>query len=68
MGFGKALGGIISDLIGVRKTAIISTVGALPFLLFGDNYMIISLLGVLMFSMTMSITLALFFTKFRVFV
>lgn len=59
MGFGKALGGIISDLIGVRKTAIISTVGALPFLLFGDNYMIISLLGVLMFSMTMSITLGL---------
>lgn len=59
MGIGKALGGIISDLIGVRKTAIISTVGALPFLLFGDNYMIISLLGVLMFSMTMSITLGL---------
>lgn len=59
MGIGKALGGILSDIIGVRKTALISTIGALPFLLFGDNYMIISLIGVLMFSMTMSITLGL---------
>ena len=59
MGIGKALGGILSDTIGIRKTALISTLGALPFLLFGDNIMIISLIGVLMFSMTMSITLAL---------
>ena len=59
MGIGKALGGILSDTIGVRKTALISTIGALPFLLVGDNHMIISLIGVLMFSMTMSITLGL---------
>ena len=59
MGLGKALGGILSDTIGIRKTAIISTLGSLPFLLFGDKIMIISLIGVLMFSMTMSITLAL---------
>ena len=59
MGTGKALGGILSDWIGIRKTAVISILLALPFLLFGDNLMLISLIGVLMFSMTMSITLAI---------
>ena len=59
MGIGKGLGGILCDKIGVRKTAIISVLGALPFLLFGDNVMIVSLIGVMLFSMTMSITLAL---------
>lgn len=59
MGLGKALGGIISDMIGMRKTAIISVLVALPFLLIGDNVMIISLIGIALFSMTMSITLGL---------
>ena len=59
MGIGKALGGILCDKIGVRKTAIISVLGALPFLLFGDQIMMVSLIGVMMFSMTMAITLAL---------
>ena len=59
MGTGKALGGIFSDWIGIRKTAVISILLALPFLLFGDNIMLVSLIGVLMFSMTMSITLAI---------
>lgn len=59
MGTGKALGGILSDWIGIRKTAAISILLALPFLLFGDDLMLISLIGVLMFSMTMSITLAI---------
>ncbi len=59
MGIGKALGGILSDSFGMRKIAIISVLGSLPFLLFGDNYMLISLIGIAMFSMTMSITLGL---------
>ena len=59
MGFGKALGGILCDKIGARKTAMISVLGALPFLLFGDNIMVVSLIGVMFFSMTMAITLAL---------
>ena len=46
-------------LIGVRKTAIISIVGALPFLLFGDKVMLVSLIGIMMFSMTMAITLGI---------
>lgn len=59
MGIGKALGGILSDAFGMRKTALISTIVALPFLLIGDNVMIVSLIGVMFFSMTMAITLGL---------
>lgn len=59
MGIGKALGGILSDAFGIRKIAIVSVVFSLPFLLFGDNYMLISLIGIMLFSMTMSITLGL---------
>ena len=59
MGLGKALGGILSDLFGIRKIAIISCLLSIPFLCIGDNLMIISLIGVMMFSMTMPITLAI---------
>lgn len=59
MGLGKALGGILADAYGVKRIGILSSLVALPFLLFGDNIMVISLIGVLFFSMTMSITLAL---------
>ena len=43
----------------MRKTAIISTLCALPFLIIGDNLMLVSIIGVMFFSMTMSITLGL---------
>ena len=59
MGIGKALGGILSDSFGIRKVAFLSTVLAIPFLCFGDNFMIISLIGVMFFSMTMAITLGI---------
>ncbi len=59
MGVGKCLGGIMCDLIGMRKTAIISIVCSLPFLLCGDNIMIVSLFGIMLFSMTMAITLGI---------
>lgn len=59
MGFGKALGGILSDRFGIRKIAKVSTLGAIPFLCFGDNIMLVSIIGVMMFSMTMSITLGI---------
>ena len=59
MGVGKCLGGILSDAYGIRKIGILSTILAIPFLLIGDNHMIISLIGVMFFSMTMSITLAI---------
>ena len=59
MGIGKCLGGIVADMIGVKKTALLSTILAIPFLLCGNNYMLISLIGIMFFSMTMSITLAI---------
>lgn len=59
MGIGKCLGGILSDMYGIRKIGIISTLLAIPFLCLGDNLMFISLIGVMFFSMTMSITLAI---------
>ena len=59
MGIGKAMGGILIDKIGIKKTALLSTIGALPFLIFGDNIMTISLIGIMIFSMTMAITLGL---------
>ena len=59
MGIGKALGGILSDSFGIRKTAVISTILAIPFLILGENLMIVSLIGVMFFSMTMPITLAI---------
>lgn len=63
MGTGKALGGVLIDKIGIRGTAAISTLGALPFLLFGDQNMVVSLVGVLLFSMTMAVTLALIVSR-----
>lgn len=59
MGLGKALGGILSDAYGIRKVAIFSTLAAIPLLCIGDNLMLISLIGVMLFSMTMSITLGI---------
>ncbi len=59
MGLGKALGGILSDKFGIRRVAILSCLLAIPFLCCGDNLMIVSLIGVMFFSMTMSITLGI---------
>lgn len=64
MGIGKALGGIFVDKIGIRKTAYISMLGAIPFLAFGDQNMTVSLIGVMFFSMTMAITLAILVSAF----
>ena len=64
MGFGKALGGIVTDKLGYKLSAIISIAGALPFLLFGDALPIISLTGVLLYSMSMPITVGIVYSKF----
>ena len=65
MGIGKCLGGILSDAYGIKKISTISTLLAIPFLCFGNNIMIISLIGVMMFSMTMSITLAILTSVYK---
>lgn len=59
MGIGKALGGILVDKIGVKKTSVISILCSVPFLIFGDNIIIVSLIGICLFSMSMSVSLAL---------
>ena len=63
MGVGKGLGGILTDKIGIRLTALISTVGALPFMVFGADVMEVSLIGIASFSMTMAVTLALIVSR-----
>lgn len=63
MGIGKGLGGILVDRIGIRKTAFLSTIVAIPFLLFGDHIMYVSIVGIALFSMTMAITLALLVSR-----
>lgn len=65
LGIGKALGGILVDSIGIKKTALLSTIGSLPFLLFGNNMMTVSLIGIMMFSMTMAITLGLIVSELK---
>ena len=64
MGIGKMFGGMLIDRIGIRKTAYISMLGALPFLVFGNNNMMVSLIGIMFFSMTMAITLAISVSAF----
>ena len=59
MGIGKALGGILSDKFGIRKVAILSTLLSIPLLCCGDKLMLVSLFGICLFSMTMSITLGI---------
>lgn len=56
MGIGKGIGGYVSDRIGARKTALFATLSSIPFLIFGENIMVLSIIGVCLFSMTMSIT------------
>ncbi len=64
MGIGKILGGILCDRIGFRRTTYISLLGGLPFLLAGNTNMVLSLIGVALFSMTMSVTVAVLASKF----
>lgn len=64
MGIGKISGGILADTIGYYKTILISSFLSLPFLLFGNSIMILSLVGVGLFSMTMPITIAVLVSKF----
>lgn len=52
MGIGKAMGGIIADRFGFKKTALVSAAAAAPFLMCGDKLMMVSLFGVMLFSMT----------------
>jgi len=55
MGLGKAMGGYWSDKYGARKVGVFSTLFCIPFLIIGKNTMLLSIIGVFLFSLTMSI-------------
>lgn len=64
MGIGKYMGGVLCDRIGYQKTASLSLLFSLPFLLFGNELMTVSLIGVGLFSMTMPVTVAILASAF----
>lgn len=55
MGLGKIMGGYLSDRFGSTKVGILSTLSCIPFLIIGKELMLISIIGVFLFSMTMPI-------------
>lgn len=57
MGTGKMLGGILADRLGARNVGVASCLLAIPLLLVSNNIMWLSLIAVVLFSMTMAITL-----------
>lgn len=65
MGIGKILGGVLADNIGYKTTTLISLFLSIPFLIFGDTLMTVSLIGIMLFNMTMPITVGLVVSKFN---
>lgn len=57
---GKALGGYLIDLGQSKLVSILSTFVSLPFLLAGKEVMWLSLIGIVLYSMSMALTLGLF--------
>ncbi len=64
MGIGKIAGGFVVDKLGYKISTILSIGGALPFLLLGNSIPLISLTGVLLYSMSMPITVGIIYSKF----
>ena len=56
---GKFIGGFAADIFGARRTGIITLLASLPFLVFGSGNVIISVIGIILFNMTMPITLGI---------
>ena len=54
---GKAAGGIAGDRFGAGRTGVWSLLVSLPLILFGAESPVLSLLGILLFNMTMPVTL-----------
>ena len=65
MGLGKILGGILADKFGAKRIGMATTILCVPLLIFGDRIMILSIIGVFLFSMTMSITYGMLLDKFN---
>ncbi len=54
---GKAAGGIAGDRFGAGRTGVLSLLASLPLILFGSASPMLSLAGILLFNMTMPVTL-----------
>ncbi len=54
---GKAVGGFLGDKFGARKTGVFALILSVPFLYFGENNAILAMIGILLFNITMPITL-----------
>lgn len=61
---GKFIGGFAADKFGAKKTGVISLLLSIPLLVFGKNIMFISVPGIMLFNITMPITLGILAEKF----
>jgi len=61
---GKALGGILGDRFGAKTTGVFALLLSIPFLCFGKNVILLSVIGILLFNITMPITLCAVASKF----
>jgi len=61
---GKALGGILGDRFGAKTAGVSALVLSIPFILLGKNIVLLSVIGILLFNITMPITLCAVASKF----
>lgn len=61
---GKALGGILGDKFGAKRVGVSTLLLSIPFLCFGKNIVLISAIGIILFNITMPITLCAVASKF----
>ena len=56
---GKFLGGFAADFFGARRTGVITLLASLPLLVFGSGNLFVSSAGIVLFNVTMPITLGI---------
>jgi len=61
---GKALGGILGDRFGAKNVGVMTLLLSTPFLAFGNHNVFVSMTGILLFNMTMPITLGVVASRF----
>jgi len=61
---GKALGGIAADRIGWVRVAVGASLLSIPFLIFGSQFWYLAIIGMMLFNMTMPITMVALYEMF----
>lgn len=54
---GKASGGFLADIFGAKNVGVVTLFASIPFLLFGSSQVVPCMIGIILFNMTMPITL-----------